>query len=166
MKEKDIKTYLEKYNKEFIERYIKKCLSENITEYNVKYLGSEVLTNVGLHRADMVFLVETISPIIIVVELKTEVSTSAIVQVQNYIKEFEKSGKFEKKTSYPRTCRYIGIVAGKWVKPIVKELISSDISGKLSYIEFRNNEYKCIDEDAVYYYTDEHYWFECGLWGD
>jgi len=165
MSEKEIRLYLEKYNEEFIKRYILKCLSHDFTNCKIDYLGSEVRTGVGLHRADMVYIIRTLYPIIIVIELKQEIGTEAIIQLQNYIKEFKKSKILEKnRNKYIHSnFRYVGITVGKWIRPIASRLIESNLSCDLSYIEFYNNEYKCIDEDMVYHYTDQTYWFENGL---
>ena len=167
MIEKDMQKYLEKYNNEFIKRYILPCLSDDFHECKIKYLGKEVRTGIGLHRADMVYILNTLYPIIVVIEIKQEASIDAVIQVQNYIKEFKKTKILEKNKDkyFHANFRYIGIVVGKWVRPIAKRLIESNISYDLSYIEFYNNEYKCIDEDVCRYYVDKEYWFECGLWG-
>jgi hypothetical protein len=162
MSEREMRLYLEKYNEEFIKRYILKCISHELTCCKVDYLGSEIKTGIGLHRADMVYIVKTLYPIIVVIELKQEISTDAIIQLQNYIKEFKKSKILEKNRDkyFHANFRYVGIVVGKWIRPIVSRLIESNLSNDLSYIEFFNNEYKCMDEDKTYYYTDETYWFE------
>lgn len=163
--ERCLQIYLTLNKQEFIKRYILNCLSHEYKDCKVYFLGSEVRTGVGAHRADMVFYVDSYTPVIVVVELKKDANSNAVIQVQNYIKEFKKTKILEKEENAfrPRS-HYVGIVAGKWVEPIVKRLVESDMSNSLSYIDFRNNEYKCIAEDKVYYYDDENYWFECQMY--
>lgn len=164
--EKYLQRYLIANNELFIERYIKEILG--FTEYgikgNIEFLGSELNTGIGKCRCDLVYRFDYITPMIIVVELKQEVQTDAIVQVENYIKQLQKSQIYENKKSF-HPYRYIGIVAGKWVRSIVKELINMDLSGQLSYIDFKNNSFKQIGTDGKsYYYENQNYEFELNMY--
>lgn len=169
-KEKDIKKFILNNNEEFIERYLDKILFGN--EYHntkIEYIGSEVMTGNGLKRCDLLYKVDWFDPIIIVVELKQEIDTNSFIQLCNYINEFKKShiieNVFDKKL-YPfgQCFRYYGVLVGKYLRSSAKELIESELSHSISYVDFYNSEFfRFADRQAYYYKNDD---FECNklLW--
>lgn len=166
MNENQLQRYLANNSKEFIERYLNKitCIDKYGGELSkIEYLGTEVYTGEGQKRADLVYKVKTLYPVIVVIELKQTADTNAITQLCGYIKDLRKSHILEEEnpnTYFDRPYQYYGIIAGKWVKDSAKRLIDNDISGCLSYIDFSNNEFKRLDEDEHRFYEDKTYWFE------
>ena len=170
MTEKQLQRYIVRNNDEFIKRYLNEIMCLEDAGYNAKieFIGAEVKTGNGNKRADLIYRIDTLYPMIIVIELKQNVDTRAIAQVCSYIKDLKKSRKFEKNDTKQyllgAVYHYYGIVAGKSISGTAQEIIDNDVSYSLSYIDFSKNMFKKINEDNGRYYTNNSYWFECKMY--
>lgn len=160
MNENLMQMYLSFNCEELWNRYLKPILflQDNGFKYDIEFLGTEVHTGVGGKRADMVFKIKCFYPTIVVIELKQSANTNAIVQVSNYIRQFQETKILEDDINdlknYTVQCfnyyRYVGIVAGKRITKKAKELVECDLSNSLSYIDFYNKTFKSLPTDTIY----------------